>query len=283
MGKEPNSTGIMPFLTRKNDVRAETEKKESVFSNLFSAIRLTLIISMLLWWIPIIGQIVSGFVGGRKAGTPARGMVATLVAVVIFLGVMMILSAGLISGSDLLASEPEDAIASLGLDLPLLGAALMYILSYLQAFFGIFSGTTSMKVNLYIITVIFGMIGGLMAEMHSKEAIRSSPESARPIMPRSLAAYKEGKKLGCDNFDDRLAIQQSKVPEQKIVTIHKTLVRKPTAREEPQAVPAALPASVQEAEERESPFAGLIHRAEKNDPEKERARHGSSKEDTEYV
>jgi hypothetical protein len=90
--------------------------------------------------------------------------------------------------------------------------------------------------------------------------------------------------LGYGNFDDRISIQQSKAPEQKVVVVHRSLARKASAREEPKALPAAdVPQAAKEAEERESPFAGLIHRAEKNDPEKERARHSNSKEEMEYV
>jgi hypothetical protein len=102
-------------------------------------------------------------------------------------------------------------------------------------------------------------------------------------MPRSLAAYATGKKLGFDNFDDTLSIQKSKVPEQKIVTVHRTLVRRPAAKEEPSVAADPAPVAVQEAQERESPFAGLIHRAEKNDPEKERARHANAGDEMEYV
>ncbi|MCL2785920.1 MAG: hypothetical protein FWD81_01680 [Methanomassiliicoccaceae archaeon] len=286
MGKNTeDGAGFLSFLGKRKVEVCTKDKKECVISNIFSAIRYTLLISMLLWWIPIVGQALAGYVGGRKAGTPARGMVATLASVLVLIGLMTIISSGIIGGLNFLNSEPRELVEAIGMDFPLLGWLLAGILWYMQAFFAFFGGTTSMKVNIYIITVVFGLIGGVIADQHAKEVARGAPkDTGRTFMPRSLAAYVQGKKLGFENFDDRLSIQRSKVPEQKIVTVHKTLVRKPAAREEPVALPAAdaTPAA-QEAEQRESPFAGLIHRAEKNDPERERVRHGNSKEDLEYV
>ena len=280
-----DSAGIDSFLGARKIGACAEEKKESTFSNMFGAIRWTLLISMLLWWIPILSQALAGYVGGRKAGTPARGMVATLMCALALIGMVMVFSSGMIGGFDFLNTEPSEAVAALGIDFPILGTLFGWILAFLQGAFSIVLGSTSMKVSIYIITVVFGMIGGITADMHSKEVARNAAEDGKRVyMPRSLAAYVHGKKLGFDNFDDRLSMQRSKVPEQKIVTVHKTLVRRSSAREEPIALPAAeTPPSVAEAEERESPFAGLIHRAEKNDPEKERSRYGASKDETEYI
>jgi hypothetical protein len=240
---------------------------------------------MLLWWIPFIGQAVAGYVGGRKAGTAVRGMIAAGVSAMVLIGIVMVLSAGIIGGFDFLNSEPHDLVASAGTDFPIIGPILALILTYMQGLFFLVAGTTSMKIPIYVITVIFGMVGGALAEQHAKEVARSAPEEgSRSFMPRSLAAYVTGKKLGFENFDDRISIQQSKVPETKVVTVQRSLVRKVTAREEPiAAVAAETTVAVQNAEQRESPFAGLIHRAEKNDPEKERVRHNNSQEDLEYV
>ena len=280
-----DSAGLLSFLggNRKIGTGAE-EKKDTIFGKMGSAIRYTLLISMLLWWIPIFGQAFAGYVGGRKAGTPARGMVATLVSVLILLAIVTFVGSYAISGLDFLTAEPGELVSAIGMDFPLIGWLMTLILTYIQMFFAMITGTTSMKLNIYIITVVFGLIGGVLAEQHSKEAANKAPgEGGKVYVPRSLAAYVQGKKLGFGSFDDRLSIQQSKVPEQKVITVHRTLVRKETARDEPKALPEAAPTpAVQQAEQRESPFAGLIHRAERNDPEKERVRHSSS-EDLEYV
>jgi hypothetical protein len=285
--KAGDSAGILSFLGGNRRIGASAEeKKESVFANLGSAIRITLLLSMLLWWLPLIGHAIAGYVGGRRAGTPARGMVVTLLSVMALMGVAMVISSGFIGGFDFLNTEPRELVAGIGMDFPILGTLLSGMLWLLQSALGIVTGTTSMKLNIYIITVVFGLAGGTLADLRMKEAAKGAPaEGGRMFIPRSLSAYVKGKRLGFENFDDRLSIQQSKVPEQKIVTVHRSLVRGVTAREEPNAIAASaeVPAVVQEAERRESPFAGLIHRAEKNDPEKERARHRDTAEDMEYV
>jgi hypothetical protein len=288
VGKDPgDSAGILSFLGGNRKIGAGTEeKKETIFGNLFSAIRNTLLLSMLLWWIPLLGQAFAGYVGGRTAGTPARGAAATLISVAALMGLAIVIGSGIIGGFDFLNTEPSELVAALKMDFPLLGTLFTYILMFMQSAFSMITGTTSMKLNIYIITVVFGLAGGTLANLHAKEAAKNAPEDGgRVFIPRSLAAYVKGKKLGFENFDDRLSIQQSKVPEQKIVTVHRTLVRGNTARDGPQALPAGaseVPVAVQEAEQRESPFAGLIHRAEKNDPERERVRHDPA-EDMEYV
>jgi len=277
-----DGAGILSVLerNRKKDTGAE-EKKESLFSNIFSAIRYTFLISLLLWWLPIIGQAFAGYVGGRIAGTPARGMAATLIVALGLIGLMLVLSSGAIGGLDFLNTDPKVIIQNVGMDFPLLGTLLMYIMMFIQGFFAFFGGTTSMAVNIYIITVVFGLIGGLLAERHTKEAAKGASEQKGRSMPRSLAAYLKGKKLGYESFDDHLSMQQASDPK---ITASRSLVRQPSAREEPAALPAGSETvASQEAEQRESPFAGLIHRAEKNDPEKERVRHSNSKEDMEYV
>jgi hypothetical protein len=284
--KSKGSAGHLSFLggNRKISVGAE-KKKESLFGTMFSAMRWTIMISMLLWFIPFVSQALAGYIGGRKAGSSAKGMVSALLSALVLIGVTIVISSGLIGGFDFLHTEPSEAIAALGLDFPLLGALLGAILKFTQGALGTVTGTTSMMVNIYIVTVVFGLIGGITAELHARETARKTPEEGgRRFMPRSLAAYVRGKKLGFENFDDRLSMQQSKAKEQpKIVTVHRSLVRKPTAISEPAPAPAEVSPAVQQAEERESPFAGLIHRAEKNDPEKERVRHSSSNDDMRYV
>ena len=35
---------------------------------------MTLILAALLWWFPVLGPMVAGYVGGRKSGTTMRGL-----------------------------------------------------------------------------------------------------------------------------------------------------------------------------------------------------------------
>src|SRR2546426_8292739 len=41
--------------------------------SMWSAMKYVLALSLLLWWLPTIGQMIAGYIGGRRAGGPWRG------------------------------------------------------------------------------------------------------------------------------------------------------------------------------------------------------------------
>src|SRR3989337_919678 len=49
----------------------------------WSAVKYVTLLSILLWWLPTFGQMIAGYVGGRRAGSPWRGVAAALVPVVL--------------------------------------------------------------------------------------------------------------------------------------------------------------------------------------------------------
>src|SRR2546422_6965012 len=44
--------------------------------SLWGAVKYILVLSVLLWWLPTIGQMIAGYIGGRRAGGQWRGVVA---------------------------------------------------------------------------------------------------------------------------------------------------------------------------------------------------------------
>ena len=55
-------------------------KKKKVYG-FWAGVKYTVILSVLLFWIPPFGQMIAGYVGGRKAGSPVKGFFATLIPV----------------------------------------------------------------------------------------------------------------------------------------------------------------------------------------------------------
>src|SRR5207249_9995249 len=47
----------------------------------WSSSRIILILSFLLWWIPPAGPMIAGYVGGRRAGSPIKAVIAALMPV----------------------------------------------------------------------------------------------------------------------------------------------------------------------------------------------------------
>jgi hypothetical protein len=66
-----------------------------------SAIIWMFVLSILLFWLPIIGPLIAGFVGGRKAGTVGDAILAVILPGVVF-GVIFFFLATLMTGIPLL-------------------------------------------------------------------------------------------------------------------------------------------------------------------------------------
>lgn len=84
------------------------------------------ILSMLLFWVPVIGPLIAGFVGGRKAGSVGNAVLAVFLPGVIF-GIAFFFLATLLTGVPLfgiLAGMGGAALALIHIGPLLLGAVL---------------------------------------------------------------------------------------------------------------------------------------------------------------
>lgn len=75
-----------PVVSRgKDDVTYAEEvlivKKQS---SLFAAMLWMIVISLLLFWLPLLGPFIGGLVGGKKAGSVKRGLAACFLPALIF-------------------------------------------------------------------------------------------------------------------------------------------------------------------------------------------------------
>src|SRR3990172_7864540 len=61
-----------------------------------SAVKYVTILSILLWWLPTFGQMIAGYVGGRRAGSPWRGVAASLVPVVLIFVALSVVDQGIL-------------------------------------------------------------------------------------------------------------------------------------------------------------------------------------------
>ena len=62
-----------------------------------SAILWMFVLSVLLFWLPIFGPLIAGFVGGRKAGSVGNAIVAVILPGLVF-GVVLFLLASFLTG-----------------------------------------------------------------------------------------------------------------------------------------------------------------------------------------
>lgn len=168
---------------------------------------LTFILLFVVGWIPILGQMVAGYVGGRRAGSPSRGFVATFVATFAAVVILFAVSALLTSMNSALANDPEAQIAAVSASSPLLGQGLSVGVDYLQ---GVFGGTGSFEINftVYAMTIAFGIIGGVLADQSRKETrlIINSAGTSSDHRIRSLDKHRSGKTLGFESFEECTAM-----------------------------------------------------------------------------
>ena len=162
---------------------------------------LTIVLLFLLGWIPMIGQMVSGFVGGRRAGSPLRGFTASLVGTFTVLLIMFLFVEMIRGINAALLTDPEGEIAALAYSNPALQQILDAALGYGRQLFG--NADFTIDYATYMITIPFGVIGGIFADQAQKETrlivARTGKVNARRI--RSIDAYKDGKSLGFETFE----------------------------------------------------------------------------------
>src|SRR5437762_12027596 len=136
----------------------------------WSSSRVILILSFLLWWIQPAGPMIAGYVGGRRAGSPIKAVIAALMPVFAIYIANITYAHNFASHQiDFVATLPmvvSDAAASI---LPFLLPYKEFMVAYMQGFAQALTTTFGMGTNGYLMVVIFAYIGGLIAEQTRRE------------------------------------------------------------------------------------------------------------------
>src|SRR5438034_1264184 len=175
----------------------------------WSSSRVILILSFLLWWIQPAGPMIAGYVGGRRAGSPIKAVIAALMPV-------FAIYIANITYAHNFASHPADFVAQLPMAvgdaaasiLPFLIPYKQFMISYLQGFVQGLATTFGMGTNGYLMVVIFAYIGGLIGEQTRRElSYRTGSGSsvgvnlvqpvigARPYVDDEEEAYEEDEEI----------------------------------------------------------------------------------------
>jgi len=153
-----------------DDKEAAIFKKQKVTYSFWSAIKYTLILSFLLWWLPIIGQMIAGYVGGRRAGTPWRGVIAAIIPLAVIFAITGAMSIGLIPTVIFGVNIAPGAIfGSIAGQIPIIAPYMNFAASYLNEFVSLMQSTASLRLDSYLITVAFAYIGGILSDQTRRE------------------------------------------------------------------------------------------------------------------
>lgn len=136
----------------------------------WSAVKYTFVLSILLWWLPVFGQMIAGFVGGRRAGKPWKGVLAAMVPLMVIFIITALVDYGIlptvIMGMDW---TPSAILVWLEGAVPLIAPYIVFVKMYMTSFIDTIQITANVRLDTYIITAAFAYIGGILAEQSRLE------------------------------------------------------------------------------------------------------------------
>lgn len=163
-------SGVYRLSDLGDDEEIKRFKASEVTYSFWDAVKLTSILTILLWWLPIFGQMIAGYVGGRRAGSPGKAVLAALVPVLIILTITSLFDAGTIpsqvGGFDI---NPKNLLANFGIGVPFLEPYMQFAGQYIMSFMGAVQSVTLLKVDNYIVCLAFAYIGGVLARQTFRE------------------------------------------------------------------------------------------------------------------
>jgi len=177
-GAEPDdeitNTLIDRGVYRLSEVYEDEEIKKyedlKVPYSFWSAVKYSTVLTILLWWLPIIGQMVAGFVGGRRAGKPWKGVVAAMVPLIVIFAVSLLIDNGIIPTVILGVDwTPSALLKTLEGMVPIIAPYIDFTQLYMTSFIDTIQLSTDVRLDVYIITAAFAYIGGIMAEQSRME------------------------------------------------------------------------------------------------------------------
>lgn len=162
----PSKWRIASFIDEHEGKKAK--KARHVYS-LWSAMKYTMILSILLWWLPLFGQMIAGYVGGRKAGSPWRGLIAAILPVAALFAVMTTLDYALSHSFSGNGPASASLLAGFAAGLPIVGPYFDFARDYAMNFISSLTGSSPYGMNSYVITLAFAYIGGILADQTRRE------------------------------------------------------------------------------------------------------------------
>ncbi len=162
--------GVYHLADTYDDEEAKKFKNTRVAYSFWSAVKYTLTLSIILWWLPVFGQMIAGYVGGRRAGSPWKGALAALIPVIaifVFSGLVKVQVIPTVwFGVDM---SPASILAIITSQVPVVQPYLDFASMYLHSFFASLETTANLGLDAYIITIAFAYLGGAMSEQTRRE------------------------------------------------------------------------------------------------------------------
>lgn len=138
--------------------------------SIWSASKYILMISLMLYWLPLVGQMIGGFIGGRRAGSPFRAILAALIPVAVLFMISTALQTGIIPIKLQNATVLAYTLIAQGLErLPIASPYLNFATTYVGSFINELKSAASLKLGNYLITIAFAYVGGILSDQSRRE------------------------------------------------------------------------------------------------------------------
>ena len=157
------------------------------------------VMALFLWWVPYLGPMAAGFMGGRKAGSMYRGLLVGIVSCFLLLLITGLLSVGVSALYEGDFAGPVEEFSTGLYD------ALGMLSDYLGTFIVVTDTGFEFDQATYFLMGAMAFIGGVFADQARKEVKAISElvkgmNQAEP--PRSMKAYREHRTVGFRSYDD---------------------------------------------------------------------------------
>ena len=217
--------------------------------NLKIAFAVTLVLSAFLFWLPVLGQMVAGYIGGRKSGSTIGGFAVAAGAIMLFVIVAGVLTLAGVNFVEMQTSVTESVFGSV----PGLSEFLVSTFAYTQSMFEAFGPNGSGLVLIAFIIVVFGIIGGMMSGQVRSELMYGKPMDSRSNNRPNDSPKTAKKPTSFGSFEEYQPVRAS------VETVEKEKVPIVTAPVTEKTVPrTATVARAAEPVEEKSPFSAVL-------------------------
>ena len=190
----------------------------------WSGVRYILILSVLLWWLPTVGQMIAGYVGGRRTGAPWKGVLAAVIPMAVIFGAAFAIERGYIGfGAEFFSALPASVVQSVSSRVPALSPYVEFVVQYIASFITAMRTTLSMGSNGYMVTIVFAYIGGVMAEQARHEVAASGSRSSPRLsitQPIFHHAQEDGEMIKPRRKEPVALATMKKIPASNVAAAH---------------------------------------------------------------
>ncbi|OPY34873.1 MAG: hypothetical protein A4E32_00026 [Methanomassiliicoccales archaeon PtaU1.Bin124] len=147
------------FQVSESHQRGKGKSDEPSPYSFIGATKYAFVLTFMLWWLPIVGPMITGYVTGRRAGKPWIGILAAGIALFAAAFVGLILDSGTLG----LQTSTDNLKAWLITAAPVFGPYFQFGDQYLTYYLGSVQFGTGVHLDIYILTLAFAYLGGAMA------------------------------------------------------------------------------------------------------------------------